>query len=136
MKKIIAGVLVGGASLMGLGLGAGHAEAKIEPGHYVMQTIVYGAVPSPESNVKVVGNKLFADYYGVGPQNTYTYGIASTKNGGIISYGDTNPASQWFTRTEFRKTRNGYVGRQFAYGGIPTGTVYLKKTTRHANQPR
>ena len=39
MKKIIAGALIGGASLMGLGLGAGHAEAKIEPGDYVMQRL-------------------------------------------------------------------------------------------------
>lgn len=121
---------------MGLGLGAGHAEAKIDSGQYVEQTIIYGAIPSPESNTRVVGNSMFRDYYGVGSPTTFKYSILPTKSGGNASKYGTNPAAQWFDRIEYHKTKNGYVGTIYAYGGIPSGVSYLKKTTRHANQPR
>ena len=121
---------------MGLGLGAGHAEAKIEPGSYVVQRVDFGFLPTPESNAKVVGNVLYQDISGVGPKNAFTQWIVPTKNGGNASPYGVAPAGQWVTRTEFVKTRNGYTGTEYTYGGIPTGTVYLKKSTRHANQPR
>lgn len=121
---------------MGLGLGAGHAEAKIEPGSYVLQGVNFGFLPTPESNVKVVGNVMYQDYAGVGPRNTFTQWIRPTKDGGVTSIYGTTPTGQWVQRIEYHRTRNGYVGTQYGYGGIPFGTFYLKKTTRHANQPR
>ena len=132
MKKVVAGALIGGASLMGLGLGAGHAEAKIEPGRYVLQT-VWGAVPTPEYNATVVGNTMYTDYFGVGPRNLYAHGIVPTKNGGNASLFGTGPAAQWYERVEFHKRGNDYVGTMYSYGGVPSGTVYLKKTKRLAN---
>ena len=121
---------------MGLGLGAGHAEAKIEPGSYVVQTVSFGVLPGPESNAKVVGNTMYWDFNGVGPRNAYTFGIVPTKHGGNASPLGTSPAAQWFERIEFHKTRNGYTGVMYTYGGVATANVYLKKTTRLANQPR
>ena len=121
---------------MGLGLGAGHAEAKIEPGPYVSQPVLYGFIPYPESNVHVRGNKLTQDIYGIGQTNQSTSYIVPTKQGGNVSAYGTNPEAQWFSRVEFRKTRNGYAGTSYVLGGIPTGEYYLKNTTRHANQPR
>ena len=121
---------------MGLGLGAGHAEAKIEPGQYVEQSVAYGAIPTPESNTRVVGNTMYRDYYGVGSPSTFRYDILPTKSGGNASKFGTSPAGQWFDRIEYRKTKNGYVGTIYAYGGIPSGVSFLKKVHRHANQPR
>lgn len=121
---------------MGIGLGAGHADAKIESGQYTSQTLVYGFIPTPQSNVKVVGNAMYSDYYGIGPQNLSWQGVVPTKHGGAASSYGTSPVGQWFSRIEYRKTRDGYVGTQYVYGGIPIGNSLLKKSPPRANMPR
>ncbi len=40
---------------------------------------MYGVVPTPESNARVIGNTYQQDYYGVGPANVYQYSIRPTK---------------------------------------------------------
>ena len=120
---------------MGLGLGAGHAEAKIEPGRYVIKQAPYG-IPLPEANARVVGNTMYTDWYGIGAPNTFTRAIIPTKRGGNSSQFGASPQGQWLQRTEFHKTPNGYVGTVYSYGGLYGGTEYLQKTTRKANTPR
>lgn len=110
---------------MGINLGAGHAEAKIEPGQYKSKYFQYGLIPFPESNVKVTENRFSQDFYGVGPVNYSNQPIRQTKAGGVVGSGD--PVLDWFGRTEYRKTPNGYRGTQYVFGGIATGDLYLKK---------
>lgn len=136
MKKIIAGALIGGAAAMGMAFGAGHADAKINSAEYRSQTLVYGFIPTPESNVRVVGNTMYSDYYGLGPQNLTTQWIVPTKHGGNASAYGTSPIGQWFTRTEFQKSRGGYFGTTYIYGGIPIGNILLMKSPPRANMPR
>ncbi|MFW0797053.1 hypothetical protein AAFP30_24825 [Gordonia sp. CPCC 205515] len=126
LKTIIAGALVGGAAVMGISLGAGHAEAKIEPGKYKEQTFVYGFIPLPESNVRVIGNTKYQDYYGVGPWNL-SHGtiIPRTYGGTTAVYGD-NPISLWYDRVDYRKTPHGYKGTGYGFG-VPTIDYNLKK---------
>lgn len=121
---------------MGLGLGAGHAEAKIEPGHYVLQDVGYGFIPYPESNARVRGNTITQDYYGLGPDTQFPSYVVPTRNGGNVSAYGTSREAQWLQRVEYRKTRGGYAGTSYIYGGIPIGTTYLKDVPRRANQPR
>ena len=123
----MAGALVGAAAMSGIAVGGGSAEAKIEQGRYRMHTLAYGVIPSPESNARMVGSTLFWDYWGVGPWNLYSYKIKPTRSGGTASYFTTDPASQWFSRIELKKTRYGYRGDVYNYGGIPAGDMILRK---------
>jgi hypothetical protein len=133
VKKIIVSAVIGGTAVLGLGLGAGSADAEIEPGHYTSQGLIYGFVPTPEYNTRVVGNRMYSDYYGLGPQNLFTSTISPTRHGGNV-YGGADPVTRWLGHDEYRKTRSGYVGTRYIYGQIPYGNVLMKKTPRQANQ--
>ncbi|NLE78443.1 MAG: hypothetical protein GX610_02505 [Rhodococcus sp.] len=133
MSRIVGGALVGGATLVGLAMGSGVANAEIEPGHYVGQAFIYGFIPTPESNINVIGNQFQQDYYGLGPQNLISQAITPTPDGGIASLGG-DPVTQWFGRYEFHKTPTGYHGTMISWG-IPYGTYVLTETPRLANQP-
>ncbi|WP_258307122.1 hypothetical protein [Gordonia paraffinivorans] len=122
---MIVGALIAGASVFGLAVGAGDSGAEIKAGNYKNQRLIYGFVPTPESNVRVVGNTYQQDYYTLGPQNLMQYQVRQTKNGGVVSY-SSHPVSEWFWRYEFHRTKNGYVGTEYTYG-IPFGTVLLKE---------
>ncbi|MEE4023885.1 hypothetical protein V1Y59_12430 [Gordonia sp. PKS22-38] len=126
IKRIIAGALIGGAAVMGISLGAGNAEAKIEPGQYKSQYLIYGFIPTPESNVRVIGNRMYQDYYGIGPWNLSSLQIMPTERGGIVSNSD-HPAVVWLGHHEMNKSRNGYWGTTYSYGKIPFGNAMLKK---------
>ncbi|WP_287016540.1 hypothetical protein [Gordonia sp. (in: high G+C Gram-positive bacteria)] len=126
IKRIIAGALIGGAAVMGISFGAGHAEAKIEPGQYKYQAFTWGLIPTPVSNVRIVGDQFYSDISGVGPSDINRATLVPTKNGGILTLSK-DPVAMWFGRIEFTKTAYGYHGTTFNYGGIPTGDVVLKK---------
>ncbi|MDY6808957.1 hypothetical protein [Gordonia mangrovi] len=128
INRIIAGALIGGAAVVGVSVGAGSAEAKIDPGQYKMQSRVYGFIPYPDTNVKVVGNRMYQDFYGVGPSNASTFEIDQTPRGGITSNFTTHPLMQWYARTEWSKTKSGYRGTNYVLGGIPVADYTLKKT--------
>lgn len=66
LKKPISSAIIGVVGVLGLALGAGHAEAKIEPGHYKHQYMLYGVIPTPETNVVVIGNTAYTDFFGLG----------------------------------------------------------------------
>ncbi|MBA5846288.1 hypothetical protein [Gordonia amicalis] len=124
VKRLIAGALIAGAATFGLVAGAGDSDAKIKEGRYKHQLLMYGVVPTPESNARVIGNTYQQDYYGVGPANVYQYSIRPTKNGGVASY-SSHPAVEWYYRTEYRRTKNGYVGTTYNFG-VPIGNMLLK----------
>lgn len=131
LKKLIVGGLIAGAAAVGISAGAaGSAEAKIEPGHYKHQMLMYGFIPTPESNATVVGNRIYQDYYGIGPWNLTNTPIRQTKNGGVTSFGNGGPIEEWFGRNEYRKTRNGYYGTTYSWG-VPFGNSMLKKVPPH-----
>ncbi|KSU54471.1 MULTISPECIES: hypothetical protein [unclassified Gordonia (in: high G+C Gram-positive bacteria)] len=125
VKTIVAGLLITAGLATGLGLGSGQAHAKIDDGRYKYQLVMYGVIPYPESNARVIGNRLFQDIYGVGPWNATNSHITHTRNGGIVSIAGDSVA-HWYSRIELRKTPHGYKGVLFA-GGVPTGDVYLRK---------
>ena len=133
MSRIVGGALVGGATLVGLVMGSGVANAEIEPGHYVGQAMMYGFIPLPEMNVTVVGNQWQQDVYGLGPTLPAAVAIMPTPDGGIMASGS-DPFSQWFFRYELHKTPTGYFGPVFMYG-VPMGNFVLTETPRRANQP-
>ncbi|NLE78449.1 MAG: hypothetical protein GX610_02535 [Rhodococcus sp.] len=132
MSRIVGGALVGGATLAGVVMGSGVAQAEIAPGNYVSQDLLYGFLPMPESNVTVVGNQYLSDFYGLGPVLA-EYFISPTPNGGIIHSGS-DPVSQWMIRREVTKTPTGYYGTYIQYG-VPMGNFILTETPRRANQP-
>lgn len=123
MKRILFGSFIAAAAIAGIGLGSGSAEAKIEPGDYKSQQLLYGVVPAPESNYRVIGNRAYSDLFGLGPWNLYSYKIKPTKNGGVM-YRDF--PGGWLNRQDFKKTHNGYSGPNFVYG-VPSGTAGLKR---------
>jgi hypothetical protein len=109
-------------------VGAGDSDAKIKPGQYKQQNLIYGVIPMPESNARVIGNGLYTDYYGIGPWNLQRQQIQPTKHGGVAAL-TADPVMQWFGRTEFRRTENGYVGTTYSWG-VPVGDVLLKERPR------
>lgn len=122
----MATALIGSASVVGVSLGASDAHAKIEPAQYKYKQQLYGVIPTPDSNARVVGNRLYSDYFGAGRWNMYNYKIAPTRHGG--SFGSTpGPVGSWIGHTEFTKSRNGYQGVIYAWGQIPVGTAQLQK---------
>ncbi|GAB06876.1 hypothetical protein GII30_22835 [Gordonia amarae] len=127
VRKWIAGALVGAAAMSGVAVGAGSAEAKIDQGRYKMQQFVYGVIPTPVANARVIGSTLFYDYWGVGPWNLYSQKIKPTRSGGMASFLTTHPASQWYSRIEFRKTRYGYKGTMYSTGSVAMGDMILRK---------
>lgn len=129
VKRLIAGALIAGTAVFGLTVGAGDSDAKIKPGNYKHQQLIYGFVPTPESNVRVVGNGLYTDYYGLGPWNLSRQQIQHTKSGGVVSL-TADPPVQWYQRVEYRRTKNGYTGTTYILGGIPLGDVLLKEQPR------
>lgn len=129
MKRLIAGALIAGAAVFGLAVGAGESAAEIKPGQYKHQQLIYGVIPTPESNARVIGNGIYTDYYGIGPWNLIRQQIQPTKNGGVVSQ-TADPIVQWVGRVEYRRTKNGYVGTTYVYGGIPIGDVLLKEQPR------
>ncbi len=131
MKKLIAGALISGAAIVGLGVGSGHANASIEPGKYKLDQSLYGVIPTPQSNARVVGNTLQQDFYGIGPQNLLVQSVIPTKKGGNASFYGNSPAGQWVQHTEFRKVGDKYVGTTYAYGQIPVGNTTLTKVKPH-----
>ena len=136
MKKIIAGLLIGGASVAGIALGAGPASAKIDPGQYTSQQLIYGFIPTPQSNVRIVGNSYQTDYYGLGPQNLSVSTIVPTRDGGKVVGIPNEPVTEWLGHWEFHKTRDGYRGTNYIFGQIPIGDFILKKSPPRANMPR
>lgn len=128
MKKLIVTALLAvSVAAGGLGIGAGTASAQIEPGRYKQQVLLYGVIPYPEQNVRVVGNTLYADFYGgVGPKNLYVQHIRQTKRGGVVSFTG-NPAEEWYSRVEYSKSKHGYYGTIYRLGGIPLGNYTLRK---------
>jgi hypothetical protein len=138
MKKLLAVFLITASVLLGAGtaagqFGVGAADAKpkastIVPGRYTAQFFIYGAVPTPLSNARIVGQTLYQDYYGIGPRNTYTLPLTPTKRGMIASYGR-DRLTQWFYRVEFRKTGYGYKGVVYNWGGIAMGDWVLRKVS-------
>ncbi|MEE4023886.1 hypothetical protein V1Y59_12435 [Gordonia sp. PKS22-38] len=124
-KRIIAGALIGGAAVMGISLGAGNAEAKIEPGQYKSQRFTFGFIPTPESNVRVVGNRMYQDYYGLGPWNYSSGPIFPTRDGGVVAT-SSDPTMQWISSTKYTKTDYGYKG-VYSEFGIPLIDTTLKK---------
>ncbi|WP_210754540.1 hypothetical protein [Gordonia paraffinivorans] len=125
MKRLIAGALIAGAATFGLVAGAGDSDAKINEGNYKHQLLMYGVVPTPESNARVIGNTYQQDCYGIGSKNVYQYSIRPTKDGGVASY-SSHPAVEWYYRTEYHRTKNGYVGTTYNFG-VPIGTMLLKE---------
>lgn len=125
VKRLIAGALIAGAATFGLVAGAGDSEAKIKEGNYKSQGLIYGFVPTPESDSRVVGNTIQQNYYGLGPVNLSQAPIRQTKNGGVVAPYP-GPVGEWLTRTEYHRTKNGYVGTQYVYG-VPLATTLLKE---------
>lgn len=128
VKRLIAGALIAGAATFGLVAGAGDSEAKIKSGNYKQQMLMYGFIPSPESNARIVGNTYQQDWYGLGPQNLTQYPIRQTKNGGVVSLAP-HPIVEWYWRVDYRRTENGYVGTQYSMG-VPLADVLLKPKGR------
>ncbi|OCH83154.1 hypothetical protein [Gordonia sp. UCD-TK1] len=128
MKRLIAGALIAGTAVFGLTVGAGDSDAKIKPGNYKQQQLIYGFVPMPESNARVIGNGMYTDYYGIGPWNLQRQQIQQTPHGGVVAH-TADPVMQWFPRTEFRRTKNGYVGTMYSWG-VPLGSALLKEQPR------
>lgn len=123
LKKLVTGGLVGGVAVLGLAFGTGHAEAKIEPGHYKHHYMIYGVIPTPESNVVVVGNKAYTDLWGFG---SYPKTIIPTKNGGIMYSGNT-AMDRFLQRDVYtQRTKEGYKGKGYAYD-ISQATTHLRK---------
>lgn len=136
-KFVAATVAVGASTAVCAGAGAAQASPPappIAPGHYVMQTMSYGVIPTPESNATVVGNRLTFDYLGLGPQG-FPWIITPIPGGAAIRYG-ADPVTQWMTHWEVHKTPTGYYGTQYEDGQIPIANIILTKTNRIANQPR
>ncbi|WP_239582614.1 hypothetical protein [Gordonia rubripertincta] len=106
-------------------VGAGPLARDDDDGRYKFQLVMYGVIPYPESNARVIGNRLFQDIYGVGPWNATSSHITQTRNGGIVAIAG-DPVAHWYSRIELRKTPHGYKGVQYS-GGVPTGDVYLRK---------
>ncbi|MEE4024416.1 hypothetical protein V1Y59_15125 [Gordonia sp. PKS22-38] len=123
-KKIIAGALIGGAAIMGISVGAGHAEAKMEPGLYKHQGYWHQFPIFPESNVKIVGDKMYSDVYGITPMQGPST-IFPRKNGGTVSTAD-NPVALWAGRTDYTKTPYGYLGNTYTYGIPSIGSTLTK----------
>lgn len=109
-------------------MGAGDSDAKIKPGNYKHQQLIYGFIPMPESNTRVIGNGMYTDYFGIGPWNLQRQQIQQTPHGGVVAH-TADPVMQWFARTEFRRTKNGYVGTTYSWG-VPLGSALLKEQPR------
>lgn len=86
---------------------------------------MYGFIPLPESNMRVIGNRAYSDAMGIGPWNLYSYRVINTKNGGII-YQDT-PNGRWTSHQKYRQTRNGYAGTSYAAGNLSLGPISLRR---------
>lgn len=126
LKKIFSGAIIGGIGVFGLVIGGGQAEAKIEPGHYKHHYMIYGVIPTPESNVVVIGNKAYTDFWGMGAWNQYPKTILPTKNGGVMYTGHT-ATDRFLQRDEYtQRTKDGYKGKGYAYN-ISQLTTHLRK---------
>jgi len=132
MKRLLVLLLVTASALLGgVVNGLGSAEAApstIVPGKYRAQTISYGVIPLPESNVRIVGCTMYQDTYGVGPDNLNPWKLKPTKNGMVASTAH-DPATLWWGRVDFVKTSYGYKGVVIAYG-VPVGDMILRKVRR------
>ena len=128
MKQKIVGILLSvlvAAGLVGSGIGNGSAEAEVVTGKYQQYDYAYGVFPGPPSNVRITKNRMYRDLYGIGPKNFEVLLVIPRSYGMTVTYYNT-PASLWYSRIDFHKTRTGYKGVEYSMG-MPVGDIVLRK---------
>ncbi|MDY6808336.1 MAG: hypothetical protein SW127_04885 [Actinomycetota bacterium] len=75
--------------------------------------------------MKIVGDRMYSDVWGLTPMQPNSTKIIPRTFGGTVSNGD-DPVSLWLGRTDYYVTPYGYLCNTFTYGVPGIGTTLRK----------